>query len=107
MAQVKKRKALRRLEGVMERARTIVQQLADGTEDPFICYGRLHKIYCAYNTVHDQFRQFFSIPGVDPCGHFNVDDEFRRTVRKLAQEWLAKDVASATPAALSRVRRVG
>ena len=89
----------------MERARAIVQKLADGTEDPFVCYGQLHKIYCGNNTVHDQFKQFFTIPGVEPTGHICVDDQLRQKLRDLAREWLAKDFDSATPVALRPTKR--
>lgn len=107
MSRVKRRKAVKRLEDVMCRAREIVQQLADGTEDPLVCYGRLHKIYSSHNIVHDQFKPFFEIPGVNLCESFVADYEFRTTIRRLARGWLAKDVESATPAALRQPRRTG
>lgn len=89
MVRIKRRKAQIRHRKAMERARALLQQLIDGSEDPYVCYMQLYGFYCANTGLHDEFRHFFTIPDVYPDSYIRVDDEFRQTIRDLAQKWLA------------------
>jgi hypothetical protein len=74
----------------MEKVRQIMEDLAAGRLDPFVGYGRLHRLYSSTTGTHDDLRQFFIIPGVDPCGTFTADDNFQNTVREMAKDWLER-----------------
>ncbi|MGH9730171.1 MAG: hypothetical protein ACRD4A_00620 [Candidatus Acidiferrales bacterium] len=89
MVRIKRPKARARHGKAMARARALLQQLIDGSEDPYLCYMQRYGLYCANTGLHDEFRHFFRLPGVDPESYIRVDDEFRQTIRDLAGEWLA------------------
>jgi hypothetical protein len=89
MIRVKTIKARKGYARAMQRARDLLRAASDGTLDPYIAYRQLYDLYCANTPLHDHFRHFFSIPGVEPDGQLRVDDEFREMVRGLAKAWLA------------------
>lgn len=95
MERVKKAKARERRRKEMDRARNLLQEAVDGRLDPYVAYRELYHIYCGNTPLHDEFRHFFRLPGIEPDGCFSVDEKFRETVRVLARKWLAKQVESA------------
>lgn len=79
----KVRRRLRR-----EEARRILEDLVAGrTQDIFIAYGRLFRLWGGDNAL-GELRPLFRIPGVDPCGSFSVTEDFRAQVIALASRIL-------------------
>lgn len=90
MARPKKTKARIRIARAMQRARRIIQEIVAGAEDPYVGYRQLYGIFVRNSGVHDELREFFRVPGVEPDGMLQVDDEFREVVRQMAADWLAR-----------------
>jgi hypothetical protein len=68
-----------------EEARQILEDVVAGrTEDIFIAYGRLARLWNGNDPVLKELRPLFRIPGVNVCGSFSVTDEFRVKVVTLA-----------------------
>jgi hypothetical protein len=82
--------------GAIGKARRIFQQVVDGSLDPYEGYRRLYGIYAGSSGLLDELKPFFRLPGVEPDGHLRVDDEFRATIRGLAEEWLRGEWPTAT-----------
>jgi len=78
-----KAKVRRRLH--RQQARQILEELVAGrTDDIFVAYGRLFRLWNGNDPVLRELRPLFRIPGIDPCGSFSVTDEFRKQVLSLA-----------------------
>jgi hypothetical protein len=90
MIRVKKSKPKARLERDRKGARKAIEAIVDGTSDPYIAYRYLYKLFCSKSGLHDELREFFTIPGIEPDGMIRVDDQFRQTVVNLATDWLSR-----------------
>ena len=90
MPRVKKSKPKIRLKRDRDAARKAISEIVDGNVDPYIAYRCLYKLYCRRSGLHDDLREFFRIPGIEPDGPICVNDEFRQTVVKLATNWLSQ-----------------
>jgi len=90
MPRVKKSKANARLRRVKVEARTIIEGIAEGSLGPYIGYRGLYRLFCGSSGVHDDLREFFRIPGVEPDGLLRVDVAFRTMIRSLAKDWLVR-----------------
>lgn len=72
-----------------EEAEQILQDLVAGrTDDIFVSYGRLFRLFDGNDPILKGLRPLFRIPGVDPCGSFSVTDDFRAQVVRLASRIL-------------------
>jgi hypothetical protein len=90
MVRVKKRKPKARLARDRADARQAIEAIVNGTVDPYLAYRYLYKLFCLRSALHDELREFFRIPGVEPDGTIRVDEKFRHTVVNLATDWLAR-----------------
>jgi hypothetical protein len=90
MVRVKKPKPKARLQRDREHARGTIRKIVEGTVDPYTAYRYLYKLFCLRSGLHDELREFFRIPGVEPDGMIRVDDQFRHTIVKLATDWLSR-----------------
>jgi len=86
----KARIAARRSDAV-ERAREVLQQVVDGSVDPYEGYRRVYAIYLGSSGLAEELKPFFRLHGVEPDGFLSVNDSFRTTIRRLAAEWLKGD----------------
>ena len=68
-----------------EEALRILEDLAAGrAEDLFVAYTRLFGLWNGNDPVLRELRPLFTIPGIDPCGSFSVNNEFRKQILSLA-----------------------
>jgi hypothetical protein len=72
-------------------ARSILEEIADGTLDPYEGYRRVYGLYVNSSGLLDELKPLFRLPGIEPDGSLHVDDEFRNTVRTEALHWLSEN----------------
>jgi hypothetical protein len=73
----------------IQRAQSILEQIVDGSLTPQDGYRLLRGLYVGSNGLLADLRPMFRLPGIEPDGLLTEDDEFNRTVREAAAEWLA------------------
>jgi hypothetical protein len=71
------------------RARSILEQIVDGSLNPYDGYRLLYGLYVNSSGLLAELKPLFRL-GIEPDGFIHVDDEFNRTVREAAAEWLAE-----------------
>jgi hypothetical protein len=82
-----RRSTERRLRAI-ERARRVVNAVADGSRDPYEGYRELYSIYLGSGGNLEELKPLFRLPGIEADGCIHVDDEFRGTIRAAAANWL-------------------
>ena len=83
----KARIAARRADAI-ESARRVLEEVVSGSRDPYEGYRRVYAIYVGSGGLAEELKPFFRIPGIEPDGFLNVDDQFRAMIRRIAGEWL-------------------
>jgi hypothetical protein len=71
-----------------ERARLLLQAVAERKEDAYVGYRQLYGLWVSNNAALQELRPLFRIPGIEADGTFSVTDEFRDLVIKLSMEIL-------------------
>lgn len=90
MIQNRKARIAERRAVSLGRARSILEQIVDGSVNPYDGYRLLYGLYVNSSGLLAELRPIFRLPGIEPDGWIHVDDEFNRTVREAAAEWLAE-----------------
>jgi len=85
----KVRLAQRRTDALAE-ARALLEQVCEGTLDAYEGYRRVYSIYTGTSGALHDLKPLFRIPGIEPDGSLQVNDEFRNTVRSIAAKWLSE-----------------
>lgn len=86
----KARLAARR-SGSMASARSILEQINEGSRDPSEAYRLLYGLYASSNGLLKELEPFFRLPFVGSDGSLGADEEFRGTVRLAAARWLLEN----------------
>jgi hypothetical protein len=71
-----------------ERARQLLQAVAERKEDAYVGYRQLYGLWIGNNAAVPELRPLFRIPGIDANGTFSVSEEFRNLVVELSTEIL-------------------
>jgi hypothetical protein len=90
----------------LENARRVLQQIVSGSLDTYEGYRQLYGYYATSGLV-EELGPFFRLAGIDPNGSIHVDDQFRATVRQLAEEWLGREWPSSCAIADEVFEKVG
>ena len=53
-------------------------------------YRALYTLWCGNNDAVQELRPLFRIPGIEPDGQLSANQEFRKTVQKVATEILTE-----------------
>jgi len=69
-----------------KRADAILESLRQGTSDVYESYRALYALWCSNNAAVQELRPLFRIPGIETDGALSFTDEFKKTVRSLAEE---------------------
>jgi hypothetical protein len=86
-----RRRSTQRKTRALEDARTVLQEVVNGKLDPYEGYRHVYSIYVGTSGIAEELKPLFRLPGIDPDGHINVDDAFRRLVVTSAAEWLTQN----------------
>lgn len=90
MIHSRRRSTQRRLQA-LERARQVLQTIAEGSRDPYEGYREIYGLYTGTSGAVEELKPLFRLPGIYPDGPIQVDDKFRRTVIAAAVDWLKND----------------
>jgi hypothetical protein len=74
----------------MERSRSILEQMVEGSLNPSDGYHFLHRVYVESNGLLADLKPMFRL-GIKPDGRTPVDDEFNQTVLSAAAQWLREN----------------
>jgi hypothetical protein len=94
MAKQPRRLSTQRKARALENARNILHEVVDGKLDPYEGYRQVYSIYVGTSGIAEELKPLFRLPGIDPDGHINVDDAFRRFVVTSAADWLTRNPQS-------------
>ena len=84
----RRRRSTERRLRALEKARLVLEAVADGSRNTYEGYREVYAIYIDTSGLVEELKPLFRLPGVYPDGPITVDDDFRRTVIAAATDWL-------------------
>jgi hypothetical protein len=87
----RRRRATKRRLVSLDKARRVLQTIADGLRDPYEGYREAYGIYLDSSGAVEELKPLFRLPDIYPDGPIHVDDEFRRIVISAAVDWLDRN----------------
>ncbi len=91
MVHNRRRRSTQRRLSALEKARYVLQSVADGSRDPYDGYRQLYAIYVDTSGMLAELKPLFQLPGIYPDGPITVNDEFGQMVVSAAVNWLHED----------------
>jgi hypothetical protein len=75
----------------VERARGVLQMIADGSRDPYEGYREVYGIYVGTSGLAEELKPHFRLPDIEPDGTIHLNENLRRIVIASATDWLRQN----------------
>ena len=86
-----RRRVVFRKAQVLQKARGVLQKIADGSRDPYEGYREVYGMYVGTDGLVEELKPLFRMPGIEPDGTIHVNEAFRRIVIASAMDWLRQN----------------
>ena len=89
MKHLRRRSTQRRIAAI-EKARTLLQEIADGTCDLLLKYRQVYGIYLDNSGAAEALRPLFRLPGIS-LDAISMSEDVHRTITMAVSQWLKEN----------------